>query len=252
MGNKPEEADQNHLYDIRRLEKIRGGVWQFVKVDGTNASNGWFWIDGNHDGTAECYYFDVNGNLMTNTMTPDHYYVNKDGAWTVNGIVQKMATDGSGAVVAGSTGNASGSRSDSDNSNNDSDNDNTDNKPGDDDSKPEVPDEPDEPDKPDQPEDPNPPEEGEIQAEVDGTMVHITAELESMAGKTAALVIYGPEYTGGVNGWYTSLNNAVYVNEIEVSADGKVDESIVLESVKSGQYTVLIGREEISYGHFSK
>ena len=28
--------------------------------------NCWLWIDGNHDGLAECYYFDTNGYLAVN------------------------------------------------------------------------------------------------------------------------------------------------------------------------------------------
>lgn len=51
-------------------------------------SNGWQWLDGNHDGIAECYYFDQNGYALTNTTTPDGYQVNGDGAWIVNGVVQ--------------------------------------------------------------------------------------------------------------------------------------------------------------------
>lgn len=51
-------------------------------------ANGWYWIDGNRDGVFECYYFDGNGYTLLNTMTPDGYYVNGDGAWIVNGVVQ--------------------------------------------------------------------------------------------------------------------------------------------------------------------
>lgn len=37
---------------------------------------------------AECYCFDQNGYLLVDTMTPDGYTVNEDGAWTDNGAVQ--------------------------------------------------------------------------------------------------------------------------------------------------------------------
>ena len=53
-------------------------------------SNCWQWLDGNQDGTAECYCFDDNGYLYTDTTTPDGYTVNADGAWTVDGVVQTV------------------------------------------------------------------------------------------------------------------------------------------------------------------
>lgn len=62
--------------------------WWYQNDDGTWPANGWQWIDGNGDGVAECYYFDGNGYMLSNTTTPDGYQVNIDGAWTVNGVVQ--------------------------------------------------------------------------------------------------------------------------------------------------------------------
>lgn len=62
--------------------------WWYDYNNGTYASNGWHWIDGNNDNIAECYYFDVSGWLLTNTVTPDNYTVNENGAWTVNGVIQ--------------------------------------------------------------------------------------------------------------------------------------------------------------------
>lgn len=58
----------------------------------------WQWLDGNGDGIAECYAFDREGWMYADTVTPDGYTVNRDGAWTVDGAVQTMA------VAAGSTG----------------------------------------------------------------------------------------------------------------------------------------------------
>ena len=58
--------------------------WWYDNGDGTYASNGWQWIDGDNDGVAECYYFDTNGWLLTNTVTPDGFNVNANGAW-ING-----------------------------------------------------------------------------------------------------------------------------------------------------------------------
>ena len=66
---------------------------------------GWQWIDGNGDGTAECYYFDDNGQMLTGTTTPDGYTVNSDGAWTENGTVQtKSVAAANNEATATSTG----------------------------------------------------------------------------------------------------------------------------------------------------
>lgn len=62
--------------------------WWYVNDDGTYPVNSWNWIDGNKDGTAECYYFNEHGYMLANTNTPDGYTVNENGAWTVNGVVQ--------------------------------------------------------------------------------------------------------------------------------------------------------------------
>lgn len=56
-----------------------------------NQSVEWQWLDGNGDGTAECYAFDSEGWMYAGTVTPDGYTVNQDGAWTVDGVVQTMA-----------------------------------------------------------------------------------------------------------------------------------------------------------------
>lgn len=66
--------------------------WCYDNGDGTYANNGWQWIDGNNDGVAECYYFDENGWLLTNTVTPDGFNVNADGAWIFNGQIQTKIT----------------------------------------------------------------------------------------------------------------------------------------------------------------
>ena len=47
--------------------------WWYDNEDGTYASNGWQWIDGNQDGTAECYYFDSDGWMASDGTTPDGY-----------------------------------------------------------------------------------------------------------------------------------------------------------------------------------
>lgn len=72
--------------------------WWYQEDNGSYPANTWKWIDGNNDGIAECYYFNENGYMLSNTTTPDGYQVNATGAWVVNGVVQTQAT--------GSTGNA--------------------------------------------------------------------------------------------------------------------------------------------------
>lgn len=51
----------------------------------------WQWLDGNGDGIAERYAFDSQGWMYADTVTPDGYMVNADGAWTVDGEMQTMA-----------------------------------------------------------------------------------------------------------------------------------------------------------------
>ncbi len=65
--------------------------WWYDNEDGTWAEGGWQWIDGNQDGTAECYYFDSEGWIAADTTTPDGYQVNGDGAWVENGLVMTQA-----------------------------------------------------------------------------------------------------------------------------------------------------------------
>lgn len=56
--------------------------WQYQEDNGNRLNNGWNWIDG------KCYYFTPDGYCLINTITPDGYTVDANGAWTVNGIVQ--------------------------------------------------------------------------------------------------------------------------------------------------------------------
>ena len=76
------------------------GKWWYNNGNGSYANNGWQWIDGNGDGTAECYYFDNDGWLLTNTTTPDGYTVNADGAWVENSNIQTKAVASNGLESA--------------------------------------------------------------------------------------------------------------------------------------------------------
>ncbi len=66
------------------------GKWWYDNGDGSYPANGWNWIDGDNDGTSECYYFDTDGWILIGTITPDGYQVDSKGAWVVNGEVQKQ------------------------------------------------------------------------------------------------------------------------------------------------------------------
>lgn len=70
------------------------GRWWYADEDGSYARNGWFWLDGNRDNIAECYYFDADGWMLSETVTPDGYTVNEAGACTENGIVETRAVQG--------------------------------------------------------------------------------------------------------------------------------------------------------------
>ena len=62
------------------------GGWWWQNEDGSYPVNQWAWVDGNHDGEAENYYFNENGYLLTNTETQG-MQVNETGARVTNGAV---------------------------------------------------------------------------------------------------------------------------------------------------------------------
>ena len=72
--------------------------WWYENDDGSYCRNGWYWIDGDHDGWAQCYYLGNSGYLQmnagyaqTNTSHADGYEIDKNGAWSVNGVTQVKA-----------------------------------------------------------------------------------------------------------------------------------------------------------------
>lgn len=67
--------------------------WWYENDDGSYLRNGWYWIDGDEDGLAECYYFGNKGYLINRFGQADGYEINADGAWTVNGEVQRKAVE---------------------------------------------------------------------------------------------------------------------------------------------------------------
>lgn len=64
--------------------------WKWQSSEGTFTANNWQWIDGNGDGLAECYYFDAHGYRLVNSSTPDGYFVDQNGMWTVDGQIQSQ------------------------------------------------------------------------------------------------------------------------------------------------------------------
>lgn len=68
--------------------KLGTNGWWYDNGNGTYLVNGWHWLDENKDNIAECYYFNEAGWLLTQTVTPDGYQVNENGAWVINGEIQ--------------------------------------------------------------------------------------------------------------------------------------------------------------------
>ena len=68
-------------------------AWWYDLGNGKYYMSSWQWIDGNHDGIAECYCFDENGWMFENAITPDRFTVNENGAWTVDNIVQTKSAN---------------------------------------------------------------------------------------------------------------------------------------------------------------
>ena len=79
-----------------KADWVRGNsknAWWYDLGNGNYYKSSWQWIDGNHDGIAECYCFDENGWMFENAITPDRYTVNENGAWTVDNIVQTKSAN---------------------------------------------------------------------------------------------------------------------------------------------------------------
>ena len=79
--------------------------WWYQNDDGTYPAGGWQWIDGNGDGTAECYYFYSDGYMAYNNDI-DGYHVNDAGQWTVGDRVQKKTVAGTASSAATGTASA--------------------------------------------------------------------------------------------------------------------------------------------------
>lgn len=78
--------------------------WWYQNDDGSYLT-GWHWLDGNNDGTAECYYFYDNGYMAANTEI-DGYKVDGDGKWTSHAgeVYTRPASETGAGSSSGSAG----------------------------------------------------------------------------------------------------------------------------------------------------
>lgn len=83
--------------------RVDNGQKWYQNEDGSYPQNGWTWIDGDYDGVSECFYFDANGYVLTNGVTPDGCEVNWMGEWVVDGEVQRKSR-GAGSEPTYNTG----------------------------------------------------------------------------------------------------------------------------------------------------
>lgn len=81
---------------------LRGWVkdtkgWRYFLSNNQYYKNEWRWINSSDYHKAYCYYFDQNGYIYLDTITPDGYYVNADGQWS-NPITKEAWTQESYAI----------------------------------------------------------------------------------------------------------------------------------------------------------
>ncbi|MCI8951257.1 MAG: hypothetical protein HFG49_14685 [Lachnospiraceae bacterium] len=62
------------------------GLW-WENDDGSRLTSCWKWLDGDRDGSAQCFYFGQDGYAAVNAEI-DGFRLNEKGAWEVNGVVQ--------------------------------------------------------------------------------------------------------------------------------------------------------------------
>lgn len=55
----------------------KDGKWQVTSADGLSLADEWY----RDPATGNYYYLDRDGNMLTDAVTPDGYYVNADGVW---------------------------------------------------------------------------------------------------------------------------------------------------------------------------
>lgn len=70
---------------------LPNGDMFWYENDGTVAANGWKLIDDDYDGYAFYYYFDENGIVLRDDITPDYHTVGIDGRWVNTAGVTQYA-----------------------------------------------------------------------------------------------------------------------------------------------------------------
>ncbi len=75
------------LYAAGWIQSADGRWWY-----GINEDNSEYYKDGWQIISDVYYYFDKDGWCLQNTLTPDGYTVDGNGAWVINGVVQKAAS----------------------------------------------------------------------------------------------------------------------------------------------------------------
>ncbi len=99
LSNNKWIFDNNKWYFIGNDSYMKTGwvfdkFWYFLDTDGS-MKTGWNWILSSKDNKSRCYLLNDKGNdkmplgaMYSNTKTPDEYYVNENGAWVVDDVVQ--------------------------------------------------------------------------------------------------------------------------------------------------------------------
>ncbi len=79
---------------MKRWMQVLGAVGVMAAIGVSPAyAAGWQWLDNNNDGVSECYYVQDDGTVLLETVTPDGYTVDAQGAWVVDGVVQTQAAE---------------------------------------------------------------------------------------------------------------------------------------------------------------
>ncbi len=71
---------------INQEVHLRGWIkdskgWRYFLTNNQYYKNEWRWINSSDYHKAYCYYFDQNGYIYLDTITPDGYFVNANGEW---------------------------------------------------------------------------------------------------------------------------------------------------------------------------
>lgn len=79
------------------------GQWRYIQKNGYYKSNGWF-----QDADGKWYYFNMAAYLVTDSVTPDGYYVDASGAWDGNPSTADAQDSGSLGPGTSDTSSAEG------------------------------------------------------------------------------------------------------------------------------------------------